>query len=110
MCIFCKIAAYEIKSDIVFENEAVIAFRDINPQAPKHIVVIPKEHIETLNQVKDFNLISEIYKVIPQVAMSEGIKDSGYRVVVNTNRDSGQEVYHIHFHILGGRRMHWPPG
>jgi histidine triad (HIT) family protein len=109
-CIFCKIASREISSNIVFENEKVLAFRDINPQAPVHIVVIPKTHIDTLNDVKDFGIYVEIFKVINEIVKKEGIDKNGYRVVANCNKDGGQTVFHLHFHLLGGRYMDWPPG
>jgi histidine triad (HIT) family protein len=109
-CIFCKIASREISSNIVFENEKVLAFRDINPQAPVHIVVIPKTHIDTLNDVKDFGIYVEIFKAINEIVRKEGIDKNGYRVVANCNKDGGQTVFHLHFHLLGGRYMDWPPG
>jgi histidine triad (HIT) family protein len=109
-CIFCKIASREISSNIVFENEKVLAFRDINPQAPVHIVVIPKTHIDTLNDVKDFGIYVEIFKAINEIVKKEGIDKNGYRVVANCNKDGGQTVFHLHFHLLGGRYMDWPPG
>jgi len=109
-CIFCKIVSREISSNIVFENEKVLAFRDINPQAPVHIVVIPKTHIDTLNDVKDFGIYVEIFKAINEIVKKEGIDKNGYRVVANCNKDGGQTVFHLHFHLLGGRYMDWPPG
>ena len=109
-CIFCKIASREISSNIVFENEKILAFRDINPQAPVHIVVIPKTHIDTLNDVKDFGIYVEIFKAINEIVKKEGIDKNGYRVVANCNKDGGQTVFHLHFHLLGGRYMDWPPG
>lgn len=112
MCLFCKIIKKEIPAALAYEDNDVLAFYDINPQAPKHILVIPKKHIESLNTLvpEDSAVIANIYQVIPQIARTEGIAESGYRVVANTNRDAGQAVAHLHFHILGGRQMQWPPG
>ena len=111
-CLFCKIISNEISSDCVFENENMYAFRDINPQAPVHILIIPKTHISTLNDVGDNHklLVGEILLTSKMLAEKEGISDSGYRTVFNCNKNGGQEVYHIHLHLLGGRRMTWPPG
>jgi len=111
-CLFCKIISNEIPSDCVFENENMYAFRDINPQAPVHILIIPKTHISTLNDVVDNHklLVGEIFLTSTMLAEKEGISDSGYRTVFNCNKNGGQEVYHIHLHLLGGRRMTWPPG
>ena len=111
-CLFCKIISNEIPSDCVFENENMYAFRDINPQAPVHILIIQKTHISTLNDVGDNHklLVGEILLTSTMLAEKEGISDSGYRTVINCNKNGGQEVYHIHLHLLGGRRMTWPPG
>ena len=111
-CLFCKIISNEIPSDCVFENENMYAFRDINPQAPVHILIIPKTHISTLNDVGDNHklLVGEILLISTMLAEKEGISDGGYRTVFNCNKNGGQEVYHIHLHLLGGRRMTWPPG
>lgn len=111
-CIFCKIIKKEIKSNILHEDEQIVAFRDINPQAPVHILVVPKKHIQSLNEMEDedMELIEKIYKVIKEIAQSEKIDVSGYRVVLNTGPDSGQAVQHIHFHLLGARKFSWPPG
>lgn len=111
-CIFCKIAKGDIPSDIVYEDEKVIAFNDLEPQAPTHILVIPKKHIESLNTIKeeDVEIISYIFDIIPKLAGNLGIKESGYRVVNNCGSDGGQTVGHIHFHVLGGRSLQWPPG
>ncbi|SRR5690554_518756 len=111
-CIFCKMASGEIKPDVVYEADTVLAFRDINPQAPTHVLVIPKRHIPTLNDVEpnDRELIGDLYLVAQEVARREGIAESGYRTVFNCRGDGGQEVYHLHLHVLGGRRMQWPPG
>ena len=102
-CLFCKIISNEIPSDCVFENENMYAFRDINPQAPVHILIIPKTHISTLNDVGDNHklLVGEILLTSKMLAEKEGISDSGYRTVFNCNKNGGQEVYHIHLHLLG---------
>lgn len=111
-CIFCKIAAGEIPAKVVYQNDDVLAFRDLNPQAPTHILVIPKKHIATTNDVTaaDEALIGKMLLAAKQVAKDEGIADSGYRTVMNCNRGAGQTVFHIHLHVLGGRPMGWPPG
>ncbi|MFO7581846.1 histidine triad nucleotide-binding protein [Guyparkeria sp.] len=110
--IFSKIIKREIPADIIFENERVLAFRDINPQAPVHVLVIPKKAIPTVNDIhpEDQELIGELFTVAAQIAAEEGIAKSGYRTVFNCNEDGGQEVYHLHLHLMGGRAMHWPPG
>ena len=106
-CIFCKIINREIPSKIVYEDEKVIAFNDVNPAAPIHILVIPKKHIETLLDVKeeDSELISYIYKIINKIAKENGFAENGFRVIANCGEDSGQEVRHIHFHVLGGKKL-----
>lgn len=111
-CIFCKIAAGTIPANVVYQNDAVLAFRDLNPQAPTHILVIPKKHIATTNDITptDAALIGDMYLAAKQIAKDEGIADSGYRTVMNCNRGAGQTVFHIHLHVLGGRPMSWPPG
>jgi len=104
-CIFCKIINKEITSNIVYEDEEIIAFHDVNPAAPIHILVIPKKHITSLADMDsdENNIISKIYVVINKIAEKEGIKDKGYRVIVNCGKDGGQEVGHLHFHLLGGK-------
>lgn len=111
-CIFCKMAAGEIKPDVVYEDDSVLAFRDQNPQAPTHVLVVPREHIETLNDVTDAQgrLIGRMYAAVRKIAAQEGIADSGFRTVFNCNAEGGQSVYHLHLHLLGGRPMSWPPG
>jgi histidine triad (HIT) family protein len=111
-CIFCKIAAGEIPGDIVYENDDVLAFRDLNPQAPTHVLVIPRRHIATLNDLQDGDaeLLGKMYLAAKQVAADEGISEFGYRTIMNCNSGAGQTVFHIHLHVLGGRQMHWPPG
>ncbi|MBC7362533.1 MAG: histidine triad nucleotide-binding protein [Candidatus Aminicenantes bacterium] len=111
-CIFCKIARKEIPAKIVYEDEEVIAFDDIRPQAPVHTLIIPKEHIPTLKETTDeqTGLLGRILVKAKTIAALKGIDQSGFRIVLNTGPDSGQEVFHIHFHLLGGRRLGWPPG
>lgn len=111
-CIFCKIVNKEIPAEIILEDEQVLAFHDINPQAPVHILIIPKEHFSSLNEIPENKkeLLSRILLQARQIAKKMGIAEKGYRIVLNTARDSGQDVFHIHFHLLGGRRMTWPPG
>jgi histidine triad (HIT) family protein len=112
MTIFTKIIEREIPANIVYEDDSCIAFRDINPQAPVHIVLIPKKEIPTMNDVRpeDQTLLGHLLLKAPQIAAQEGLKQDGYRIVINTNANAGQTVFHIHLHILGGRPMHWPPG
>lgn len=111
-CIFCKIINKEIPASMVFEDEKMIAFNDINPQAPIHILLIPREHFASLNDIPEEkkNILSHLLLKARQIAQEKGIAEKGYRIVLNTEKDSGQEVFHIHLHLLGGRRMHWPPG
>ncbi len=111
-CIFCKIIKREIPSDFVFEDENIIAFNDINPQAPIHILLIPKKHFASLNDIPEEKkeVLSDLLLKARQIAKEKGIARTGYRLVLNTAKDSGQEVFHIHLHLLGGRRMSWPPG
>jgi histidine triad (HIT) family protein len=109
-CLFCKIVRKEIPAAIVAENEHCVAFRDINPQAPVHILVIPREHVASLNEVKDSPVIAHMASMAAELAKSEGVSERGYRTIINTNADGGQTVFHIHLHLLGGRRMTWPPG
>ena len=112
-CIFCKIAQKEIPSTLVYEDDMVVAFRDLEPQAPQHVLVIPKKHVESLLalQEEDKALVSHILvDVIPELAQKLGIAEKGFRVVANTGEEGGQTVKHLHFHLLGGRAMQWPPG
>lgn len=111
-CLFCKITAGEMNADIVMENEHVVAFRDINPQAPTHVLVIPREHIPTLDDLTPENaaVTSRMYLAARDIARQEGIADAGYRTVFNCNSAAGQTVFHLHLHVLGGRQMDWPPG
>ena len=111
-CIFCKIASKEIAATIVYEDDDILAFRDINPVAPSHILIIPKKHIPTINDLspEDQSLLGKMILVAKQIAEEEGISKSGYRLVLNCEKDGGQEVFHIHLHLIGGRKMTWPPG
>ncbi len=109
-CIFCKIANNEIKADKVYEDNEIIAFNDINPKAPVHILIVPKKHIPTLNDLEDFSIIGKMFEVAVKLAKEKNIAKEGYRTVINCNSAGGQAVYHIHLHLLGGRTMEWPPG
>ncbi len=102
--------AGEIKPDVVFEDDTVLAFRDINPQAPTHILIIPKIHIATLNDLDDALLAGHLLQTAALLAKQEGLSEEGYRTVFNCNKKGGQDVYHLHLHLLGGRQMIWPPG
>jgi histidine triad (HIT) family protein len=109
-CIFCAIAEGKIKSSPVYSGRNAVAFNDINPQAPVHIVVIPRQHIEKLEDVKDPGVLGDIFEAINKVVKEKGLDKDGYRVVVNSGRDAGQAVMHLHFHVLSGRTLNWPPG
>ncbi len=111
-CLFCKMITGEIPTDKVYENEHVFAFRDINPQAPVHILIIPKNHISTINDLEetDRSLVGELYLAAKTIAAEQKIAEPGYRCVMNCNAQAGQSVFHIHLHLLGGRTMAWPPG
>ena len=109
-CLFCKMVSGEIKPDAVFEDDNILAFRDINPQAPVHILVIPKRHIATLNDLDDAELSAQLLQTAVNLAKQEGLSEDGYRTVFNCNKHGGQAVYHLHLHLLGGRQMTWPPG
>jgi histidine triad (HIT) family protein len=111
-CLFCRIVKKEIPASVVFEDEAVLAFRDINPQAPVHIQIIPKRHVARACDLTkaDGSLVSQLVLTANQLASGLKIVDSGYRLVVNCNAGAGQTVYHLHLHLLGGRPMGWPPG
>ena len=112
-CIFCKIAGHDIPSDVVYEDDAVVAFRDLNPQAPIHVLIIPKKHIDSVNafEPSDKEVVAHIFvDVAPKLAKQLKIDESGYRLVINTGKEGGQTVGHLHVHLLGGRDMKWPPG
>ena len=111
-CLFCKIRDGEIPGDIVYENDHVLAFNDINPVAPTHILIIPKEHISTLNDLEENHTqtMGELFLAAKEIASKEGLSASGYRTVFNCNEDAQQTVFHIHLHLIGGRKMTWPPG
>ena len=111
--IFKKIIDREIPADIVYENDTVLAFRDINPQAPVHILIIPKEEIPTVREIsgeKHADLLAAMFDAANEIAKKEGISQDGFRLVINCDKNGGQEVYHLHMHLLGGRQMKWPPG
>lgn len=110
-CLFCKIVKKEIPSEIVHENDNLIAFRDINPQAPTHILIIPREHFASLKEIPEEKkgILAELLLAARQIAEEKELS-RGYRIVLNTGKESGQAVFHIHFHLLGGRQMAWPPG
>lgn len=111
-CLFCKIINGEIPSSKVYEDELVYAFRDIEPQAPVHILIIPKEHIASANELTEENasVVGHVFAVAAEIAKAEGIAEGGYRIVNNCGEDGGQTVKHLHFHMLGGRSLQWPPG
>jgi histidine triad (HIT) family protein len=111
-CLFCKIIAGEIPAEILQQDERCIVIRDINPQAPKHVLVIPREHLESLDDAsqKDEGMLGHLLRVGARVANDEGLTESGYRTVINTGAGAGQSVFHLHVHVLGGRPMNWPPG
>ena len=109
-CLFCRIVTGDIPATKVLDTADCIAFRDINPQAPVHVVVIPKRHVATLNDADDASMLGSLVMCAATVAREEGLAENGWRLVVNTNKDAGQTVFHIHVHVLGGRQLHWPPG
>lgn len=111
-CLFCKISAGEMETDFLYQDQKVVVFEDINPQAPVHLLIVPKKHISDLNHLDkaDNQLIGHIYQIAKKMAAEKEIADNGYRVVSNCGDDGGQTVDHIHFHLLGGRQLQWPPG
>ena len=111
-CLFCKVLSGDIPADIVHESDTTVAFRDINPQAPTHVLIIPREHIATINDLDKAQeaLVGSLFSAAKEIAKEEGLADDGYRVVMNCNEGAGQSVFHIHLHLLGGRPMVWPPG
>lgn len=112
MCLFCKIVNREIPASIVYEDDELLAFNDITPQAPTHVLIVPKQHVATLNDLQDDHdrLVGAMVRRAAAIAQERGLDASGFRTVFNTNRDAGQTVFHIHLHLLGGRSMTWPPG
>jgi histidine triad (HIT) family protein len=111
-CLFCRIVRGELPARIVFEDEEIVAFEDINPQAPVHLLVIPRKHVPTLNDLTpaDDALVGRLHRVAAELARARGVEETGYRVVLNCNAGAGQTVFHIHLHLLGGRDLQWPPG
>lgn len=111
-CLFCKIVDGDIPAELVYESETALAFRDINPKAPTHVLIIPRRHISTINDLEagDEALVGSLFSAARQIAADEGLADDGYRVVMNCNEAAGQSVFHIHLHLLGGRVLGWPPG
>ena len=111
-CLFCKFVSGEFQPDIVYQNDEVLAFNDINPQAPVHILIIPKKHIATINEIEvdDEVLVGKLYSAAKHIATEKGFAEDGYRVVMNCNAAAGQTVFHIHLHLLAGRQFTWPPG
>jgi histidine triad (HIT) family protein len=109
-CLFCRIVRKEIPAKLVAEDEHCVAFRDIKPQAPVHVLVIPRAHVPSLNQATDAEMIGRLSLMAADIARREGVAESGYRTVINTNAGAGQTVFHVHLHLLGGRSLHWPPG
>ncbi len=111
-CLFCKIAAGEIPSKIVYQDQDVVAFEDINPQAPHHVLIIPRRHIASMSDLtlEDGPILAKIFMTVAKLAHEMGIDESGYRFLTNVGPDAGQSVFHLHFHLLGGRKLGWPPG
>jgi len=109
-CLFCRMASGAMPVDKVHEDDLVFAIRDINPQAPTHVLVVPREHVASLNEAADPALVGRVALFAAEVARKEGIAERGYRTVFNTNADAGQTVFHLHLHLLGGRHLGWPPG
>jgi histidine triad (HIT) family protein len=111
-CLFCRIIAKEIPATVVYEDERLLAFNDVNPQGPTHVLVVPKRHIATLNDLAsgDDQIVGEMVRRAAAIAQERGISAGGFRTVFNTNRDAGQTVFHIHLHLIGGRGLAWPPG
>ena len=109
-CLFCRIVRKEIPATILLENEHVMAFRDIDPKAPTHVIVVPKVHVATLDDATDAGMLGELQLAAAAIARTEGIVEGGYRTVINCGADAGQSVFHVHLHLLGGRKLGWPPG
>jgi histidine triad (HIT) family protein len=111
-CLFCGIAEGRIKGNILYQDDSIVAFKDIRPQAPVHVLIVPRKHVVTISDLEasDEALAGQILSVAAKLAREQGIAESGFRVVVNAGADAGQSVFHLHFHLLGGRRFSWPPG
>lgn len=111
-CLFCKIAAGEVPADVVHQDEHVVAFRDISPKAPTHVLLIPRRHVVSAKELgaQDAEMLGRLFSVAAQIARDAGVAESGYRLVTNVGSGAGQSVFHLHFHLLGGRSMSWPPG
>jgi len=111
-CLFCGIVDGKVKANLVYQDDAVVAFKDVAPRAPVHILIIPRKHVASVSDIAaaDHALIGEIFQVAAKLAHEYGIAESGYRVVVNSGADAGQSVFHLHYHLMGGRQMTWPPG
>ena len=109
-CLFCKIIKKEIPSSIVFEDDKILAFNDIAPKAPVHILFIPKQHVSSVAELEDLDVLRDLFAAMKKIAVEKGIDKSGYRIVINHGKDAGQAVAHLHFHLLGGRPLKWPPG
>ncbi|HEV2799854.1 MAG TPA: histidine triad nucleotide-binding protein [Pyrinomonadaceae bacterium] len=111
-CIFCRVVAGEIPADIIYRDERAVAFRDINPQAPVHALVIPHEHVASLDDAaqRDETTLGHLLRVAARVANEQGLSESGYRTIINTGAGAGQSVFHLHLHVIGGRPLRWPPG
>jgi histidine triad (HIT) family protein len=109
-CLFCRIVRREIPAKVIHEDEHTLAFRDIDPKAPTHVLIIPKEHVATLNDATDATHVGRLLIAAKQIAAAEGIAEEGYRTVVNCGTGAGQTVFHLHLHLLGGRKLSWPPG
>ena len=111
-CLFCQILAGDVAADFVYESDDAVAFRDVNPQAPTHVLIVPRKHNATINDLTDEDLdsVGKLFMAAQSIAKEEGLADDGYRTVMNCNAGAGQSVFHIHLHLLGGRLMSWPPG
>ncbi len=111
-CLFCNILAGDVPADIIYESDTAIAFRDINPRAPTHVLIVTREHISTMNDIDSEHeaLVGSLFSAARDIAAQEGLSESGYRAVMNCNSDAGQTVFHLHLHVLGGRMLTWPPG
>ena len=111
-CLFCKITAGDIEADIIHQTDQVVGFRDLNPQAPTHVLIVPRRHIPTINDIaeSDAAVIGQLFVAAKEIAAAEGLSEPGYRVIMNCNAGAGQTVFHVHLHLLGGRPFTWPPG